>query len=592
MRLWARLAVVMAIVAVLPLIVAGGDAIRTATRQVEGASQEQLQQQVSAQSELVGRWVLDQVRALETKPVLFGDALSGFDPASQQSFARLVYLDTPAAVTVVLVDGAGAPVVEPVYQTRGARPASSPERARTLLERLPVSRAASDPGAVAIGEPWLDGQVPSIPLAILAAAGSGRPEDQRILGVEIQLEIGTELLSQITPTRAVAIVDASGRAVLGGDHELLGSGVLKALGGLAPTVDFGGRQVLGRVAAIPHTPGWSLVMAESAEIVLRPAERLRVRLVVSVLIAACGALALALAMASSLSRPVEQLRNTVLRVADGGYGDRLNLQRTDEIGELARAVDHMSVRLKEDQEEIARQRERIEGFNRELQETVTERTRQLEKAQDDLVRSSQLAAVAEMGAGLAHDLNNPLTSVLGIAQLLRERSPDDPLLADLESQAQRCREVVGSMLRVAELPVDRDNAPVVEIRDVLERVAELVTGAFHQRGVRLQLLPGTDGPRVRADPSQCARLLVQVLAGLRAGLDEGASIEVEAASEGSLVHIELRTSRPVAERPERRDDWMVSGHTLWAARQQAAALGGELRDAPGGTTWRLVLPGA
>lgn len=588
MRLWVRLALVMALLAVVPVLVVGGLAVSISTVRAEESSKTQLRTEAQLQADLLGRWVIDQATRLLTWPQLYANRLAEFPPALQQGFASMVYTGTPTALTVVLVDGNGRQIVEPVYSDGSVRAASSATRVVELLRRLPLRQALASPSTAHMGAPWtpdgVDGSVPSLPFAVLASGGP-RPEDQRVLGVEIRLEIAEDLLGQVSASRAVALVGNDGDIVLGGDHPLLGGSVLDSLAEIqtSQAMDFDTAQLRSQVEVVPGTgpapgTGWRLVVAESATNVLQPAREIRTNMLVSVLAAAAGGLGLALLVASSVSRPVERLRNAAMRVAEGAYDERIEDPRTDEIGDLSRAFDHMS--------------ERIAGFNQELQAQVAARTAELRDAQAELVRSGQLAAVAELGAGLAHDLNNPLTAVVGIAQVLRERNQDEPLLDHLEEQAQRCRDVVGTMLRVAELEVDPQETPVVEMQGILRQVAEIVVGAFRKRGIRLQVSSAEAEPvLVRAHPSHCARLVTQVLAGMRAGLDSGAEVVLGARRRGDTVVVQLDASHPVAERPERRDDWMASGHRLWVARQLVASIGGALVEHEDRMCFELVLPG-
>ncbi|HHO51553.1 MAG TPA: HAMP domain-containing histidine kinase [Deltaproteobacteria bacterium] len=598
MRLWVRLALVMAGLAVIPLLLVGASATKVATRQAEGVSEALLRREATVQAELLGRWIHDQARLVLSWPQLYADRLSSFAPEFRTGFARMVYKGTPTAATVVLVNGHGHAVVDPVYSTTGDRPISSEGRAWALTDRLPVIAALLHPDVVHLGKPWLPegpGTTPSLPLAVLAAGGV-RPSEQYILGVEVPLELTEALLLQVTGSHAVALVDEEGHALVGGDHPLIQPDRLRPLMGTGKLVDFvleGEPQVRGSIAPVPNTPGWGLVVAESAAAVLQSAVAIRSRMIPSVLLTALGALGLAFVVAGSLSRPVELLRNAALQVGDGALGTRVDLRRSDEIGDLARAFDHMSVQLAATQAELEAQQQEIEAFNRELQQRVDARTRELRAAQDQLVRSGQLAAVAELGAGLAHDLNNPLTSVLGIAQLLRDRSGGDRLIGKLEQEAQRCREVVAAMLKVSTLEVDPTRAPVVDLHSVLQQVNDLLQGTFRQRGVGLQLThDGHPDLRVRVDPAHCTRLLTQVIGGVRAGLDPGATVTVSTEREGTSVVVKIESDHPIADRLDRRDDLMASGHNLWVARQLVDRLGGRLEEVSDGTTWRMVLPGA
>src|SRR5207237_4013562 len=79
------------------------------------------------------------------------------------------------------------------------------------------------------------------------------------------------------------------------------------------------------------------------------------------------------------------------RVGDAGRGD--------ELGDLARAFNAMAAE--------------IERWNRELAERVEEKTREAREAQDLLLRAQKLAAVGQLGAGVAHEVNSPIAGLVG-----------------------------------------------------------------------------------------------------------------------------------------------------------------------------------
>ncbi|MEZ4240856.1 MAG: hypothetical protein R3F59_32805 [Myxococcota bacterium] len=149
---------------------------------------------------------------------------------------------------------------------------------------------------------------------------------------------------------------------------------------------------------------------------------------------------------------------------------------------------------------------------------------------------------------------------------------------------------MATMLRVQEMEEDPTDAPVVQLSDVLQQVSGLVGGPFRQRGVSLAAIEPSPSMRVRIDPVHGSRILAQVLNAMRAGLEPGSTVTMSARAEGGAVVVDLLPDREVGEHPDRRDDWLASGHGLWVARQLLDRLGGRLDPAAHGG-WAVVLPG-
>jgi signal transduction histidine kinase len=91
--------------------------------------------------------------------------------------------------------------------------------------------------------------------------------------------------------------------------------------------------------------------------------------------------------------------------------------------------------------------------NAQLYQDLQERMAELREAQSQLVQSAKMAAVGQLAAGVAHELNNPLTAVLGFAELLTwQMQPGDPDWEDLNAiaeEARRARNIVRDLLDFA-----------------------------------------------------------------------------------------------------------------------------------------------
>ncbi|MDR7606850.1 MAG: ATP-binding protein [Armatimonadota bacterium] len=181
-----------------------------------------------------------------------------------------------------------------------------------------------------------------------------------------------------------------------------------------------------------------------------------------------GGFLVLLTLTRSMTASLEALREAMERVRDGRLDARVEVgRRRDETAEMARVFNQMAAELQDS-------RQRLQAYQADLQRLVAERTQALEQAQAQLVQAEKLSAVGELVAGVAHELNNPLTSVLGYAQLLES---DPALPEDLRGyagivvrEADRARQIIHSLLTFARpQPVERE---VLDVNPVVRRALE------------------------------------------------------------------------------------------------------------------------
>jgi len=145
----------------------------------------------------------------------------------------------------------------------------------------------------------------------------------------------------------------------------------------------------------------------------------------------------------------------------------------------------------------ANQYERLQETIQQLRDAQVEsRSRLLaqQEAEGRLVQAAKLVAVGEMAAGIAHELNNPLTTVTGFTELILDETPADaPHRADLEMvlhEALRARGVVRRLLDFARQG-DRARARF-DINEIVDDVLALTKHFIHTSGVQLEVeLEGT-----------------------------------------------------------------------------------------------------
>jgi signal transduction histidine kinase len=207
-----------------------------------------------------------------------------------------------------------------------------------------------------------------------------------------------------------------------------------------------------------------------------------------------------------------------------------------------------------------------------------------------------------MGAGLAHELNNPLAGILGMVQVVLTRNrgqPDEALLKVIEEQAQRCSQIVAHLLRFSRPePAATDEhgqRDRVDLREVLDEVLGLVRASFQQRGVTVDVAERSAPLFVRGHRAQLGQGLAQLLSSLRAAAGEGNRLAIASESSGGKVELRFTIDGPAA--TGRADDWMASGMGFWVANRVFADHDGQLIEptedgASGARTWRVVLPEA
>ena len=161
-----------------------------------------------------------------------------------------------------------------------------------------------------------------------------------------------------------------------------------------------------------------------------------------------GAAAVSLRLARSIFAPLERMAQTMQRVEGGELVARVGaVDSTDEIGHLAGHLDRLL-------DGIAEQTRALQQLNAELDAKVSQRTHELETAQQQLVRSEKLAAVGQLTASIAHEVNNPIAVIQGNLDLVRELLGVDAHrvrseLALIDAQIERMRLIVTQLLQFA-----------------------------------------------------------------------------------------------------------------------------------------------
>ncbi len=130
-----------------------------------------------------------------------------------------------------------------------------------------------------------------------------------------------------------------------------------------------------------------------------------------------------------------------------------------------------------------------------------------------LIQTERLAAMGQMIAGVAHELNNPLTAVLGVTELLRDSVPDDRAKRQLDlahRQARRAAQIVQNLLSFARPPLPHKTC--VHISELIQRSLQLHEHSLRTNHITVDFVPKPDLAPVLGDASQLTQVFLNLIA--------------------------------------------------------------------------------
>jgi two-component system, NtrC family, sensor kinase len=209
--------------------------------------------------------------------------------------------------------------------------------------------------------------------------------------------------------------------------------------------------------------------------------------------------------------PLKKLEDGTQHLASGDLGYQLPIDTSDELARVSASFNTMSRELREAREEIT-------AWNRRLEERVQQKTQELNRAHEQMLRTERMASIGKLAAVVAHEINNPLAGILTYAKLLKKRfvsrgdtAQDDTVssLALIESESRRCGEIVKNLLSFARAtPLTFEPS---DVNGVVNRCVQLVQHQLTLANVELNLHLASDLPPVQCDPSQIEQVILSLV---------------------------------------------------------------------------------
>ena len=229
----------------------------------------------------------------------------------------------------------------------------------------------------------------------------------------------------------------------------------------------------------------------------------------------------AVVQAGRISRPLRLLENAARQIADGDFSRDVVVEAPEEIEDLARSINRMAKKLDAEKKEL-------EEWGTTLEKRVADRTEEIKRIHAQLSRSEKLASLGKLAAGVAHEINNPLTGILANSSLLLEDlEPGDTRKEDLDvivSETIRCREIVKRLLDFA-----RQTKPqkrMTDINALVENVVLLVRNqaSFRNSVIVKDLRP--DLPSIFCDNDQLQQVCVNIVLNAAEAMTKGGTLTI------------------------------------------------------------------
>jgi len=290
----------------------------------------------------------------------------------------------------------------------------------------------------------------------------------------------------------------------------------RTMGAYEPLLDYD-QKVIGAIYVGRPLAFIDSINRAQEEIEADAARRTNIYIIASAAISLLIAILIATFFSKRVTARIDQLRKGAEVIEKGRLDYRLRIQSGDEIELLSKQFNSMASKLEE--------------FYQNLEWKVEERTRQLKESQEAMVHQEKMVGVGQLAAGIAHELNTPLGTIIGYAQMLREDLSQQPAnaasLADVEEvigQANRCRDLVKNLLNFSRRPVmEKADA---DVNDIVRKIISLIEHDFEMKRVRIHMDLDPVLPRTKANENEIAQVILNLAHNAADSMPEGGDLYV------------------------------------------------------------------
>jgi two-component system, NtrC family, sensor kinase len=233
-------------------------------------------------------------------------------------------------------------------------------------------------------------------------------------------------------------------------------------------------------------------------------------------------------------RPLQNLQKVVGAVRDMRFSERAPVLRQDELGQTADAVNAML-------DEIQKRDLQLEQYSAGLEKTIEARTSELSNKNEQLMQTGKMAAVGQLAAGVAHEINNPLAVILGFGQAMEKRlAAEDPLRLPVSSivrEAWRCKNLVGELLTFSRTA--KRTTESIDMNELVRSTGVLLQPRARTQNVELLLDLG-EACTLQGNNTQIQQVIVNLGTNAMDAMDSGGTLTLRTRQDGAAhVRVEV-----------------------------------------------------
>lgn len=237
-----------------------------------------------------------------------------------------------------------------------------------------------------------------------------------------------------------------------------------------------------------------------------------------------------------VKRPINQLLYQIKLLAKGELGGTVPKFTSYELALLSDSFNQMTQNLR-------KARSELEDWAHTLEIRVEERTDELKKVQSRLIRSEKLASLGELVAGIAHEINNPLTGILMYASLVQQDERLDPVfksdIAIIVRETERCARIVSGLLDFS-----REKCPkkkLSSIPKIMDATLSLVKSQSIFLNVKIVTEYNHNIPDIQVDPNLIEQVFVNIVLNAGQAMPGGGilSIKIRLSDDGTNLIVEI-----------------------------------------------------